>query len=261
MIPQISIVDVIRLKRNSFSFKTENKAVYVLTCRIQGESLFFYNDKEFVAKCGDVLYIPAGSSYNQACENETIICFHLNICGQVLPDMVLFQSQDKEHTCKLFERAERLWKEKPKNYEFLCMSILYEILSGVEICKNEHQKNTSAILNPAIEYLKEHLFDTDLSWVRVCKKAHISRTYFNKLFYQTYACTPTVYTNAKRIERAKQFLISGGFTNEEIASLCGFNDVKYFYVIFKKLTGLTTKEYKKSVGFTSTEHLITHNLS
>jgi AraC-like DNA-binding protein len=260
MIPQISIVDVIRFKRNSFSFKTENKAVYVLTCRIQGESLFFYNDKEFVAKRGDVLYIPAGSSYNQACENETIICFHLNICGWVLPDMALFQSQDKERTCKLFERAERLWKEKSKNFELLCMSILYEILSGIEIFKNEHPKNTSAILNPAIEYLKEHLFDTDLSWKQVCKKAHISRTYFNKLFYQTYACTPTVYTNAKRIERAKQFLISGGFSNEEIASLCGFNDVKYFYVIFKKLTGLTTKEYKKSVGFASTEHLITHNL-
>ena len=34
---------------------------------------------------------------------------------------------------------------------------------------------------------------------------------------------------------------------EEIASLCGFRDVKYFYVIFKKLTGYTTKEYKRSI--------------
>ena len=50
MIPQISIVDIIRFKRKHFRFKTENKDFYVLTCRIHGESLFFYNDKEYLAK-------------------------------------------------------------------------------------------------------------------------------------------------------------------------------------------------------------------
>ena len=234
MIPQISIVDIIRFKRKHFRFKTENKAFYVLTCRIQGESLFFYNGKEYLAKRGDILYIPAGSSYTQSCDEETLICFHLNISGQVLPSMELFSAQDRERTCELFKQAERLWKEKPSNYEFLCMSILYEILSSIRICTNDRLQHTAAVLKPAIDHLNEHLFDTVLSWEQVCKKAHISRTYFNKLFYQTYGCTPTVYANTKRIERAKQFLNSGGFSNEEIASLCGFNDVKYFYVVFKK---------------------------
>jgi hypothetical protein len=41
MIPQISIVGIIRLKRKQFNFKTENKSFYVLTCRINGESSFF----------------------------------------------------------------------------------------------------------------------------------------------------------------------------------------------------------------------------
>ena len=48
-----------------------------------------------------------------------------------------------------------------------------------------------------------------------------------------------------RIERAKQLIITGSFPNEEIAKICGFNDVKYFYVIFKRVTGFTTKEYKR----------------
>ena len=247
MVPQIEIIDIVRLKRRHCSLKTENKAFYVLTCRIQGESLFFYKDERFLAKEGDVLYIPAGASYAQTCEEETLICFHLNISGQVLPSMELFLSQDRKHTCELFERAERLWKEKATNYEFSCMSILYEILSGIQICTSDRAQHTASVLKPAIEYLNEHLFDTKFSWAAVCEGAHISRTYFNRLFYQTYGCTPTAYANTKRIERAKQFLISGGFSNEEIALLCGFNDVKYFYVIFKRLTGTTTKEYKKSV--------------
>lgn len=247
MIPQISIIDIIRFKRKQFSFKTENKSCYVLTCRIRGESFFFYNGHEHLVKRGDVLYIPACASYSQSCEEETLICFHLNISGQVLPDMELFSIRDQEKMCRLFERAEQLWKEKPSNYEFLCMSILYEIISHIQICTDDRPQHATALLNPAITYLNAHLFDADLSWEHVCQEAHISRTYFNKLFYQIYGCTPTVYANTKRIERAKQFLRSGGFSNEEIASLCGFNDVKYFYVIFKKITGMTTKEYKRKI--------------
>ena len=245
MIPQISILDIIRFKREHFCFKTENKACYVLSCRIRGESLFFYNGQDHLVKKGDVLYIPAGASYSQSCEEETLICFHLNISGQVLSGIELFSIQNQEKMCELFERAEQLWKEKPSNYEFLCMSILYEIISHIQICTDDRPQQTTALLDSAIAYLNSHLFDTDLSWERVCKNAHISRTYFNKLFKQVYQCTPTIYANHKRIERAKQFLQSGGFSNEEIAYLCGFNSVKYFYVIFKRITGMTTQEYKK----------------
>ena len=249
MIPQTTISDIIQLKRKHFSFKTQNKACYVLTCRIEGESLFFYNGEEHLVKKGDILYIPAGSSYSQACEKETLICFHLTISGQVSPNIEIFSSKDREKICELFVRAARLWKQKPSNYEFMCMSILYEILSNVQIRADEPPPHTTAVLKPAMAYLNTHLFDVDLSWEQVCKAAHISRTYFNKLFEQTYGCTPTVYTNTKRIERAKQFLISGSFSNEEIASLCGFNDVKYFYVVFKKITGMTTKEYKRDIEY------------
>ena len=248
MIPEISILDIVRFKREHFCFKTENKSCYVLTCRIQGESLFFYNNQKHIVKKGDVLYIPAGSSYSQSCEEETLLCFHLNISGRVLPGIELFSIQNKEKICELFERAEQLWKEKPSNYEFMCMSILYEIFSHIQICSDDRPQQTTSLLDTAIAYINSHLFDTELSWERVCKDAHVSRTYFNKLFKQMYQCTPSKYANQKRIERAKQFLQSGGFSNEEISYLCGFNSVKYFYVIFKRITGMTTKEYKKRIG-------------
>ena len=245
VIPQITIIDVIKFKRNNFNFKTENKACYVLTCRIDGESLFFYNDEERLVKKGDILYIPTGSSYSQACESETLVCFHLNIMGQVSSEIKVFSPKDRDKICDLFLRAQKLWKQKEPNYEFLCMSILYEILSNIQICTVGQTKNSIELLKSAVTYLDAHLCDTDLSLDQVCKETHISRTYFNKLFYQNYDCTPIAYINEQRIERAKQLLISGSFSNEEIASLCGFNDVKYFYVIFKKLTGFTTKEYKR----------------
>ena len=246
-VPQISIIDVIKFKRNNFSFKTESKACYVLTCRIDGESLFSYNDGEHLVKKGDVLYIPAGSSYSQSCERETLVCFHLNVMGRVSSEIEVFPSRNSDKICNLFSRAEQLWKKKESKYEFLCMSILYEILSEIQICANEQPQNSIDLLTPAVSYLDAHLCDTDLSLEQACKQAHISRTYFNKLFYQNYECTPTAYINKHRIERAKQLLISGSVTNEEIALLCGFSDVKYFYVVFKKVTRMTTKEYRRNI--------------
>ena len=62
-IPQVSIIDIIQSKRKNFSFKTENKSCYVLTCRIEGESLFFYNQKEQLVQKGDILYINTGISF------------------------------------------------------------------------------------------------------------------------------------------------------------------------------------------------------
>jgi len=259
-IPQISILDIIRFSRKHFSFETENKACYVLSCRIQGESLFFYNGEEHLVKKGDVLYIPAGSSYSQTCEEETVVYFHLNISGQVLSGIQLFSMRDPKKTCDLFERAEQLWKQKPPNYEFLCMSILYEIIFNIRICTDDSPQRSINILNSAIEYLNSHLFDANLSLKQVCKEAHISRTYFNKLFYEGYGCTPTAYINRQRIERAKLLLVSGSFYNEQIASLCGFNDVKYFYVVFKKLTGYTTKKYKNKFYDLKNNNFVTNKI-
>ena len=43
--------------------------------------------------------------------------------------------------------------------------------------------------------------------------------------------------------KAKILLKSGIYTREEIAKQCGFNDVKYFYTVFKNITGFTTGKY------------------
>ncbi len=245
MVPQIEIIDIILLNRTNFHFKTENKACHVLTCRIEGESLFFYNQKEHLIERGDILYIPSGASYSQVCERETIICFHLNISGDVSQRMEAYLMTERNKICDLFIKAEHLWKQKGFNYELKCMSIVYEIISNIQICETTQSRGHSSLLNSAMLYLDAHIFDADFSLERLCHEVHISQTYLNLLFQKNYHCTPIEYIHRQRINRAKQLLLVSTFSNEEIAKLCGFREVKYFYVIFKKQTGLTTKEYLK----------------
>ncbi len=40
-------------------------------------------------------------------------------------------------------------------------------------------------------------------------------------------------------------LDSNLYMREEIALLCGYDNVKHFYVVFKQVTGMTTGQYLK----------------
>ena len=68
---------------------------------------------------------------------------------------------------------------------------------------------------------------------------------FTKNFKKKYGITPIEYQKQKKIESAKQLLISDTLSVKEIANHLGFCDAAYFSAYFKKYTGLTPKEYKK----------------
>ena len=247
MIPQISIIDIIRVERRDFSLKTVNKSCFVISCRVKGESLFSCNDRQLTVKRGDILYIPEKSTYWQRCDHEELVCFHLQIAGGAPEEMQVFSTTEGDEVCALFLRAEALWRERSERYEYRCMAILYELLSRLTDFTVPVRESKASPLALAMAYLDTHLCDADLSLDAVCRAAHMSRTYFNKLFRERYGVTPMAYIHARRIERAKALLVSGSLSNEEIAALCGFEDVKYFYVVFKKQTGYTTGGYKRAV--------------
>ena len=245
-IPILNILDVIYIKRENTKLKTYNKSCYVLSCRISGESVFFYNNTHVTVKAGDILFIPYGISYSQECENEEIICFHLEAYNSLPDEILVFPNEKKEtadKVCALFKSASAKWRNKEYNYKYKCMAILYEILSVCDITVADSRKIPS-IIKSAIKFLECHIFDLDLSIDKICKNNNLSRTHFNKLFKKTYGITPVKYINNQRIKKAKFLLRNGNYTNEEIAHLCGFGNIKYFYVVFKNITGQTTKEYR-----------------
>ncbi len=77
---------------------------------------------------------------------------------------------------------------------------------------------------------------------QLAAEANLSRRQFTALFRILTGMSVTSYINKQRIESAKHQLLYHS-NIQAIAEESGFQDVAYFYRIFKHLTGLTPKQY------------------
>ncbi len=241
----IRILDVIKIKRENGRMDITNKSEYVLSCRLKGESSFFYNGEHHVVKRGDILYVPKNASYIQGTDGEELIGIHLEAYGDMPDKIQICRTSFPDEICALFERVEKLWRGKNGNYIFGCLSYVYEILFRSNLSINSSA--VPAMLLPSVEYMNTNMYDVDFCIDDAYRKSFVSRTYFNKMFRDFFGTTPTDYVNKSRINKAKLLLESGNYTREEIAFLCGFVNVKYFYVLFKKYTAVSTGEYLKKI--------------
>ena len=60
--------------------------------------------------------------------------------------------------------------------------------------------------------------------------------------------TITDYITKRRIENAQDLLENTSFPVQDIASLSGYDDPAYFTRIFKKMTGISPRDYRKKTA-------------
>ena len=66
------------------------------------------------------------------------------------------------------------------------------------------------------------------------------------LFKQEMGITFTDYLNQIRINQSCELLAKTNFSLIDISIMSGFDDQSYFSKVFKKLKGVTPKDYRKS---------------
>lgn len=75
-------------------------------------------------------------------------------------------------------------------------------------------------------------------------EAGLSKYYFLREFKRMTGDTPVTFINKIRCENAKKLLLSGCSVQEACAE-SGFENASYFGKVFKKITGISPREYQK----------------
>ncbi len=102
----------------------------------------------------------------------------------------------------------------------------------------------SHILEEAAYFLREH-FNEDINVGEIASRHFLSKYYFIKLFTDYYGTSPYAYLTNYRVQKAKECLILN-MTVAETANLCGFGNMNNLNRIFKRCTGMTPSEFRKT---------------
>ena len=79
----------------------------------------------------------------------------------------------------------------------------------------------------------------------LAEKFFINKFYLSKTFKKNYGTTINNYLISKRITRAKQLLRFTDMTVDEIGVAVGMTDANYFSRMFRKVEGISPREYRK----------------
>ncbi|MCD8217889.1 MAG: response regulator [Clostridiales bacterium] len=129
-----------------------------------------------------------------------------------------------------------------------CLNRLADDCVDAEQSENEAapREQELPLVTAAREYIKEH-YTEKISLTEVAEKLGISGGYLSTLFNQNMHCGFVDYLNEIRIDHACSYLEQNYLKNYEIAHKVGFQDEKYFTKVFKKIRGVTPKEYRNKI--------------
>ncbi len=96
------------------------------------------------------------------------------------------------------------------------------------------------------EYI-EHRLAEDIALAELARLARLSPTHFSRAFKGSFGVSPQRYQLQRRIAEAKRLLADSSLSVTEISLSCGFDFPSNFTAAFRKVTGTTPTEFRRTL--------------
>lgn len=106
------------------------------------------------------------------------------------------------------------------------------------------QKDRKGPVENAIDYVKKHYTQPDLSLDSVAESLDISRSYLSRIFSERMSMPLSEYVNRLRVDAACALMGESTLSVAQIAQHAGYQDMHTFLRNFKKYTGMTPTGYR-----------------
>lgn len=103
----------------------------------------------------------------------------------------------------------------------------------------------NSALMKAVDYINFN-FSSEITLDDLCAVSGVSKQYLCVLFKNTLNSRPMEYIAKRRIQAAKELLISTDKSVEDIAEEVGFCTASYFCKLFKRYEGMTPSAFRRS---------------
>jgi AraC family L-rhamnose operon transcriptional activator RhaR len=168
-------------------------------------------------------------------------------------DDIKLQGKESQEIEELYEKMYREFMLKDEGYIEILRAYVIELLITIfrlykktDVLNDKLETHRQEIMNRVIRYMKDN-YTKELKLEEISTIAFLSPNYFSKLFKECTSMTVSEYMQKIRIEEACRLLKSTERKVIDIAFEVGYRDIKYFNQIFKRISGRTPGDYRKTL--------------
>ncbi len=159
---------------------------------------------------------------------------------------------EPEYTARIHRIFAALQKEQsqPDAYSALENHRLFQELIVIILRHGNHTErsfpnSTDSKIYSAVRYTNDNI-DREITLKDAAEIASMAPTYFSRAFKKTMGQNFQDYLACNRLQQARYLLSDSPLSIAQIAENCGFLNANYFGDFFKKQTGLSPSEYRKT---------------
>lgn len=117
---------------------------------------------------------------------------------------------------------------------------------GFELLDDQRKQIIERIKNLLIQKIQKADIEEHFSLIRyLSKQLHKDYSQLSKLFTEVEGVTIEQFFILQKIEKAKEWLVYDEYSLTQVAANLGYSSVQHLSTQFKKVTGMTTSEFKK----------------
>lgn len=125
--------------------------------------------------------------------------------------------------------------------------MIVDFMSAIKHSVISRRHVSSSLVRGAVDFIEEHLYD-DVSLELAAAALHTNSSYLSRLFKQELGVSFTEYTHRSRMKKAEQLLMLTDLSIVVIAGDLGYSSQSHFTRTFKRICGLTPRQYKLQHG-------------
>lgn len=220
-------------RKEQFDFDRETYDCAVIFINISGSFQYRINSSApYVAKAGEVVYCPPFCSF----QRKVITPIELHMIkfeGSLPRGEYIVNSRIRDDLKAISYITLSKEPEGDPVLAHYCRDIIYALSHKAD------GFNTA----PIIKFINEN-YNRPISNADLCDVLHCSEVSMISQIKSLTGKTPKQYINEKRIEAAKEILLSSDSPIAEVSLHCGFDDALYFSKVFRKHTAMSPSEFK-----------------
>ena len=153
--------------------------------------------------------------------------------------------------CEEYERKDIGYLESMRCQLILLLIDIMRQLKLPNAEENESEKDND-IVDFIIKYVNKH-YTESISLKELADKYNYSSAHISNLFKRKVGINFSEYLQSLRIQESCRLLANTNKNIAEIVNLVGYTDVKFFNKVFKRITGMTPRQFKQSYIKKSTD--------